>query len=168
MENQKVSSKQVMLNYGLILGVVSIFISLLNYSFGDIYKPHWSIQVAGLLSLIIVIFLGIKQYKFNNSSSLKLGQGLKIGLGIALIGAVISLIYTFIFVKFIEPEFVVNTIELETQKMIDAGNTDEQIEMAIGIMKNWMMFMISAMIIIMNLFIGFIVSLITSLALKSE
>ncbi len=49
MENQKSSSsKQIMLNYGLILGVVSVLIAVANYAFGNIYEPHW-ISVISLL-----------------------------------------------------------------------------------------------------------------------
>jgi len=165
MENQTTSSKQIMLSYGLMLGIATILISVVNYAIGDIYEPHWSIQVVGLLVIIALIVLGIKKYKTENVF-LSFGQAIKIGLGIALIGALISLAYTLVFIKVIEPEFLPNTIEFETQKMLDQGQGDEQIEMAVGFMKSYMMIMIVAMIIISNLFIGFVVSLIAGAVMK--
>ncbi|MDC9722683.1 MAG: DUF4199 domain-containing protein [Urechidicola sp.] len=167
MENQTTSSKQVMLTYGLMLGLATILISVINYAIGDIYKPHWSIQVVGLLAIGVLIVLGVKKFK-NENLFLSLGQSIKIGLGIALIGAIISLVYTLVFIKVIEPEFIPNTIEIETQKMYDQGQGEEQIEMAVGFMKNYMMIMIIAMIIISNLFVGFIVSLISGVIMKES
>ena len=167
MENQTTSAKQVMLTYGLMLGLATIVISVVNYSIGDIYKPHWSIQVIGLIAIAVLIVLGIKKYK-NENTYLSLGQAIKIGLGIALIGAIISLVYTLVFIKVIEPEFIPNTIEIETQKMYDQGQGEEQIDMAVGFMKNYMMIMIVAMIIISNLFVGFIVSLISGVIMKES
>ena len=167
MENQTTSSKQIMLTYGLMLGFATILISVVNYAIGDIYKPHWSNQVIGLIAIAALIVLGIKKYK-NENTYLSLGQAIKIGLGVAVIGAIISLMYTLVFIKVIEPEFIPNTIEFETQKMFDQGQGEEQIEMAVGFMKNYMMIMIVAMIIISNLFVGFIVSLIAGVIMKES
>ncbi len=168
MEKQKTSSKGIMLNYGLMLGLASILLSVANYSFGDLHEPHWSIQIIGLLVLGGFIILGIKKFKDSNEGFLSLVQALKTGLGIALIGALLSLVYTYVFVNYIETEFVSNQIVFETQKMIDQGQSDEQIEIATGFMENYMMFMVFAGIIIMNLFIGFIVSLIGGLVMKQS
>ena len=75
MEDQT-STKQIMLNYGLMLGFVSILISVANYAVGDIYKPHWAIQVVSLIATIAVIVLGIKKVKELNNGFLSLGDAL--------------------------------------------------------------------------------------------
>lgn len=104
MENQN-SATKIMLTYGVILGVVSIIISLINYSFGNIFKPHWSISLLNFLSMIVVIVLAVKAFKVSNAGFLTLGEAVKIGLGVALIAAIIGIIYTLIFMKVIEPNF---------------------------------------------------------------
>ena len=44
MENQA-NSKNVILNYGLYLGVASILLSLIIYATGNHLEPHWFFSV---------------------------------------------------------------------------------------------------------------------------
>ena len=116
MENQKVSSKQIMLNYGLLLGLASVILSLVNYTFGDAYNPHWSNTVIGILVLAAFIVLGIKKVKSNNDDLLKMGEAIKTGIGIAFIATLITMLYLVLFTKFIEPEFIDTMVELNREK----------------------------------------------------
>jgi len=172
MENQTntTSTKQIMLNYGLILGITTIFISVTNYALGDIYKPHWSVQVISILVFIALIVIGLKKVKENNGGYLTLNQSFKLGLGIALIGAIISIIYTFIFAKFIEPNFMSNVMELRQQAMLQSNSslTDDQIEKSINIMSKFFFPFLYGGIFIGNLFFGFIISLIAGLIMKKS
>jgi len=171
MENQTktTSSKQIMLNYGLILGFVSILINVINYAFGDAYKPHWSVQVASLIVSIALIVMGLKKLKESNDGYLTLGNSLKTGIGIMLIGGIIGIIYTYIFMTFIEPDFMKNMMELRRQGML-AGNpnlTDEQIEKAMNMSKKFSGFWIIAVFgLLWSIFLGFIISLISGLIMK--
>ena len=62
MEDQpKISAKSIMLNYGLMLGFISIIVALVNYVFGDLYKPHWILIATSLLLTTVVIVLGVKK-----------------------------------------------------------------------------------------------------------
>ena len=54
MENQ-VSSKSTMLNYGLLLGVASIFINLAAYALGIHLDQDWRIGTLGFLAMIVII-----------------------------------------------------------------------------------------------------------------
>ena len=61
MENQKsTSSKQVMLNYGLILGVVSVILSVAIYAMGKIYDQGFGVMFASFIIMAAVIFMGLK------------------------------------------------------------------------------------------------------------
>jgi hypothetical protein len=169
MENQKSSSKQVMLTYGLILAVVSILIAVANFAFGNVYKPHWSISVISGLGTVVVITLGLKTLKQNNGGFLALGESLKTGLGIALISGIIYVIYNFVFTSYIEPDYFTNLASVQEAAMIEAypNMTDEQLQGAMEMSKKFSgVGMISAIIIIMSLFFGFIVSLIAGLIMK--
>ena len=169
MENQTTTPKQIMLNYGLILGFISILISVANYAVGDIYTPHWSMTVIGLIVPIVFIVLGLKKLKELNGGFLKLGESLKIGLGIALISGIIFMIYFFAFTNFVETEFYVRALEVKEQAVLEAypNFTDEQLEatMAMQEKTNNPTFT-SAFILIFNLFYGFIVALIAGLIMK--
>ena len=172
MENQTnpTSTKQLMLNYGLILGFVSILINVTNYAVGDIYKPHWSVQVIGVLITAVFIIMGIKKVKENNSNFLTLGQSLKTGLGIILVGSVLGLAYTYLFMNFIEPDFMKNMMELSQQTMLEnnPNMSDEQIEAAMEMSKKFSGFgVIAAAGLIWALFIGFVISLIGGLVMKN-
>ena len=170
MENQKSSSsKQVMLNYGLMLGVVSILIAVANYAFGNVYKPHWSISIISGLATVVVIVLGLKVIKENNGGYLSLGESLKNGLGMALISGVIYVIYFYVFVNFIQADYFENLGAVQEASMIEMypNMTDEQLENALEMSKKFSGFgMISAIVMIMSLFFGFVISLIAGLIMK--
>jgi len=172
MEDQpQISRKSIMLNYGLILGFVSIITALVNYVFGDIYQPHWSLMVASLAITTIIIVLGLKKVKEMNSGFLSVGEAIKTGLGISLISAIIYVVYLLIFYYMIEPDFFTNMIKVQEQMILESypNLTDEQLE---GAKKNAAMFASPGvnltMTIIVSLFFGLIISLIAGLVMKKS
>lgn len=170
MENQNLSTK-TMLTYGFYLGISGIFLSLLNYSFGDMFKQHWSVQVANFIFLVLFIVLGIKAFKESNTGLLKLGQAIKIGLGISLIGAIIGVIYLFIFIYVIEPDFMTKMAEFQQQTMYDKfpDMPEEQLEKAIEMSKKFSTpSAMALMSIVITLFIGLLIALIAGLIMKKE
>jgi hypothetical protein len=169
MENQKSSSKQVMLNYGLILGVVSIILSVGIYAMGKIYDQGMGVMFASFIIMAVVIFMALKNFKAGNNNLLSLGEALKIGLGIALVGAIISIIYNQIFINFIEPDFMENMMKVGEQKMLEqyTNMSDEQLEAAKAMQQKMSSPLIGAAFgVIGSLFFGFIISLIEGLILK--
>ena len=71
MENQQsTSSKQVMLNYGLILGVVSIILSVGIYAMGKIYDQGMGVMLASFVIMAVVIFMALKNFKAGNNNLL--------------------------------------------------------------------------------------------------
>lgn len=168
MENQTNSPKQTALAYGLILGFISILISVSTYAMGTYLEQDWKTNVLGIIVMIVVIVLGIKQHKKANDGLLSLSQALKTGVGIALIGAVISIIYTVIFAKFIEPGFIDQIVELQGKKMLESNPniTDDQIEMIATGTRKYFYVATTGMILIANLFMGFVFSLIAGLIMK--
>lgn len=172
MEDQaQVSRKSIMLNYGLILGFVSIITALVNYVFGSIYEPHWSLMVASLAITTIIIVLGLKKVKEMNSGFLSVGEAIKTGLGISLISALIYVVYLLIFYNFIEPDFFKNMTQVQEQVILEnyPNLTDEQLEAA---KKNAAMFANTGVnltvTIIVSLFFGLIISLISGLVMKKS
>ncbi len=171
MENQKTSAKSIILNYGLILGVVSILFSVIVYVINGITmeKPFWE-KAIGFIILIVIIILGIKKFKEFNNGFLSLRQSIKTGVGIALIGSIISLIYFFIFVKVIEPNTINQMLEFSQEQMLEQNPemSDDQIESAMSITKKFMFPIILFIIVLFNLFFGLIISLVVGLVMKKE
>lgn len=169
MEDQKLSSKQVMLNYGLVLGVVSILLSVGIYAMGMIYEQDWKVALFSFIIMAVITFMALKKFKEGNNNLLSLGEALKIGLGIALIGGIIGVIYNQIFINFIEPDFMVNMMKVGEQQMLEQNPnmTDEQLDMAKEMQAKFSTPAIAAAFgLIGSLFFGFIISLIEGLILK--
>ena len=170
MENQpQISKKSIMLNYGLVLGIASILVSLVNYVIGDIYEPHWSLMVGSLIITSAIIVMGLKKQKEVNEGLLSLGEAIKIGLGITLISTLIVIAYLVIFYNVIEPDYFTNMVKFQEQMIAEKypNLTDEQLESA---QKNAAMFANTGVnltiTLIVSLFFGLIISLIAGLVMK--
>jgi len=170
MEDQQKPTNKTALNYGVYLGIASILISVILFALGKQYEQDWKNGVISFVIMTTIIALGIKKFKELNGGFLTLGQGLKTGIAIALIGGVISIIYTLIFMNFIEPDFMEKSMELARQKMLDNPNlSEEQMEQAIEMQKKFSgPAMIAAFGLIWTLFLGFIISLISSLIMQKK
>ncbi|MBE0424408.1 MAG: DUF4199 domain-containing protein [Lutibacter sp.] len=171
MENQEITPKQIMLNYGLILGFASILINVVLYAAGKTYDPHWSVGVVSIIITVGLIIMGIKKIKELNNGFLSLSEALKTGLGIALISGLITVVYTLIFTNFIEPEYYVRMMEVQQQKTLEAfpNLTDEQLEASMEMSKKLSgTFISTAVTIIGSLIFGFIIALIGGLIMKKS
>jgi MFS family permease len=168
MENQA-NSKSLIINYGIYLGVATVLISLITYALGMHLDPHWSISLVSGILLIGLIVFGIKKYKELNNGFLTWGQGVKIGVGIAIVAALIGTIYNYLFMTFIEPDFINQAMEVSNQKLLEQGQTQEQIE-AINEMSSAFQspFLIAALSIIGSAVVGFIVAAIAAAIMKKS
>jgi hypothetical protein len=169
MENQPATTKKsIMLNYGLLLGVSTVIISVLNFAFGDPYEPHWSINVASAVLMIAIIAIGIKQVKEIQLGFLSLWDAIKTALGIAIIAALISMVYTFVFVKFIEPNFVENIIEVQRVQTLERAPqvTDEMLDQQATMTREYFFIFAFGMMVIFNLFIGFVTGMVSGMIMR--
>ena len=100
MENQA-SSKNIILNYGLYLGIASVLINLVNYAVGDYLQPHWSIGILSFVIMIAAIVMAYNKFKELNNGFMSWGQSVKIGVGLTVVSAVIAIVYQQLFQNFI-------------------------------------------------------------------
>lgn len=169
METQKASVKKIALPYGAVLGLITVLLSVIVYVMNLTYEQPWWQGALGFIAMIICIIIGIKTFKKDNGGFLSLGEALKVGLGISLIAGIFGVIYMLIFGNIIEPDFATNMLAATEDNMLEQNPnmTQEQIDMAMGISETMMSpLIISAMSMIMTLFFGFIISLITGLVMK--
>ena len=168
MENQQMPTKKIALNYGLMLGFISILFHVVLFALGKHLDQDWKMSVLSIAITTVVIVLGIKKFKESNNGLLSLGQGLKTGIAIAMISAVVYIIYTMVFMFVISPESMEHGLEIARQKLMENPNmTDEIIEQSLAMQKKFQSptFLIPIMLIV-SLFIGFVISLIASLVMK--
>ena len=166
MENQA-DSKNIILNYGLYYGILSILVSLVTYALGKHLEQGMTSMFVGLAIMIAFIILGIKKFKDDNNSFISWGQSVKIGVGIVVVGVLIAIVYQQIFINFIEPDFMNQMAEKTRQTLFDAGLTTEQIDAQMKMQEKFQGPLISsAMGIVVGALVGFIFSAIIGAIMK--
>jgi hypothetical protein len=171
MENAKASAKKFMLNYGILLGIFSVLFNVILYATNNHIQPHWSLSLFGFLIFIAVVVMAHKAFKKENGGFMKLGEAIKIGLGIALISAIIGVIYTYLLMNVIEPTYMDQVMEIQQETMLERNPdmTQEQIDTAIEMSQKFSgTGMVVAFQLIGGLFFGFIISLVSGLVMKKE
>ncbi len=120
--------------YGVIGGLIFVVYALLGNIIG-FARPSagmMSLVLNGLISLALYVGLmviAIRHYRdTENGGSVTFGKGFLIGLGIALIVAVFSAVFTYIYMSFIEPDYLQTTLR-EMESMYEGlGMSEEQLE----------------------------------------
>ncbi len=171
METVKTEAKKFILNYGVLLGIISVLMGVVTYVTNAHLQPSMIINIIGFLILVIVIILGIKAFKSENRGYLSLGEALKVGVGISLIGGLFAAIWMLVLVNFLEPEYMNQMAEIQRETMIETNPnmTEQQLDTAMEMTAKFSSPWISvAVIIVLNMFFGLIISLIAGLVMKKE
>ncbi len=171
MDNSASSIKSTIITYGIILGSISVVFQLMLFFLDMHYKND---STAGIVSLIIMI--GVLLYSFIshkkiNGGYILLSDALKIGLGVSLVSALITIIYTQILINFLDPETMQKSLDLtmDTMRSENPEIPQEALDTARSIQEKMSSPLIfSAVQIIFSLFFGFIISLISGLIVKKS
>jgi len=169
MENEKPLIKPIAYNYGLYLGLLSIGSLIILYILN--IESHWIASVISIVATIAIYFYGISAYKKLNYNLLTIRDGLKTGMGMALVGGIISAVYSAIHYSLIMPEFLSGKREeaIDTMLTQNPNMEGEPLEMAIKIIDiTTSEFFISTIMLVGSLFLGFLISLIISAIIKKE
>ena len=171
MDNSASSIKSIIITYGIILGSISVVFQLMLFFLDMHYKND---STAGIVSLIIMI--GVLLYSFIshkkiNGGYILLSEALKIGLGVSLVSALITIIYTQILINFLDPETMQKSLDLtmDTMRSENPEISQEALDTVRSIQEKMSSPLIfSAVQIIFSLFFGFIISLISGLIVKKS
>ncbi|HET8886260.1 MAG TPA: DUF4199 domain-containing protein [Salinimicrobium sp.] len=127
MENQQVSPGKFAVNYGLILGLVIVLISVIMYVTGmQLEGVQWPIYLYYLIFLGF-IFYAVSQFKKQNNGFLSIGESIKVGVVVAVISALVFGVYNIIFNYVIDPEFTSQVMDVTREKMLENPNMTEEI-----------------------------------------
>jgi Protein of unknown function (DUF4199) len=168
MSNSKAILKKIAYNYGVILGVISIFILVIMYAFN--LDKNWAITIISIGSTILVFVYGIKAFKKENDNFLSVQDAIKVGLAIAVISGVIGAVYAYFHYSYIYPEFIENIREEAMAQNIENPDLDEETLSKIESFTNIFTspFMLATFSLIGSLFFGFIISMITGAIIKRK
>jgi hypothetical protein len=107
-----------------------------------------------------VFVLGHKYYKDNGNGFMSYGQGMGIGFWASLISSLISSTFTYLYVKFIDTNWMETIKDMQLEEMERQGMTEEQTEMAMEMMGR---FSTPEMIFIFSILGGILIGVIASL-----
>ena len=168
MENKNASLRSSM-NYGLILGLALIALSLIQYIM-DIYNsPAW-VSILNYAFFIGVIFYGTKKFRDDVlGGSISYGKAVGFGVLISLFASIIFGFFFYLLVTFIDPDYMANMMKAVEEMYLEKGMSEDQVEMAmkmVGKMQTPLLLMISS--IFGFVLMGTFFSLITSAFIKKE
>lgn len=163
---EKLTIKQVGIKYGIYLALVSILYTLILQILGLAAKQ--SLGYVGIIFVIIALVLAHRDFKRSNEY-MSYGQGLGISMIIVTISSVLSSLFSYIYIKFVDDSMLEVIREQSLIQMEERGMSDAQIEQAMEMQANFTTpEMILVFGILGGIFFGFIVSLIVTAITKKS
>lgn len=152
--------------FGLLTGLVSVIVS-----FG-INATHLESSPARYLTtvvLVVGIILAQRDFKQRNAGFMSYGQGVSIGTILSVIVGLLSAAFTYVYANFVDPEMMTRVMEKARADMEAKGNlSDAQIDQAMAMSSKFTSGpMLLVIVIVGSIFMGLIISLITSAFIKN-
>ncbi|MFT6868350.1 MAG: prepilin signal peptidase PulO-like enzyme (type II secretory pathway) [Cyclobacteriaceae bacterium] len=164
-ESNNITVKSVSIKYGLISALVGIIFFILLDFMGQ--ATNRSLTWIGIIFSIAIMYLAHNEFKKEGDGYMSYKQGLNIGTLMSVIASVINGVFTFVYVKFINPEFTDAIREQQLLEMEKRGMSDAEISQAMEIAEMFIgpvaMLIYS---IVFGILIGFILALIISAVTK--
>jgi peptidoglycan/LPS O-acetylase OafA/YrhL len=166
------TTTQTALKWGAIAGVLIIIISTIGYVFKIETNTTYTTSISILYYLVfpvLFMILGMNEFKNDNGGFMSYGQGLGIGAMMGGVAGLISGIFSFLYLTFIDNSVMERMKELQITKMEEQGLSSDQIEQSMEIMKKFSspgMVMVFSMIGLIVVY--FIISLVVSAVQKKE
>ncbi len=155
------------MNYGAMVGLLSMGFSFIIQTLR--MRGGMGAQTLLLSSFLIFIVLGSIHYRKNRNGFMTYGQALGQGVLISFFGSILLAFFTYIFFQFASPESLQEIKDQVEIQMEDQGLTSEQVELAMSVQSKMMTPGIMALMIILTyVFLGTLISLVTSAILKRE
>jgi hypothetical protein len=154
-----VTTRSAGIRFGLISAVIGIVYFVILNSLGVDLSQGPASWCRGLIAIVILV-LAQKYFKDNSDGFMSYGQGIGIGFWMGAVSSVISSIFTFLYVKFIDSSFIEIMKETQLKTFQEKGMTEDQIDQA---MKFSEMFMTPGAMLGFGIVFGIIITLIFAL-----
>ena len=156
-----VTTTAVGTRYGLLAGVAGVIFSLLLFLTNTDQSP---VRWLGLVITIGAMFLAHNQFKQSHGGYMSYGEGLGIGTILAGVSGVISTIFSYVYMTYMDPGYMGRTLEKARLDMEAKGNmSDAQIDQGMAMAEKfsggvWML----VFGILGSLLFGFLIALVVS------
>lgn len=121
------------MNYGSLLGLLLVVISVLFYAFGifDFEKPvlFWTINY--LILFFFLIYSSVQYRNLYNCGFISYGESLKIIVTVAVFSSFILGFWRVILIKFISPEYIELYIQFNSQQVLENAEAFEKLDLSI-------------------------------------
>jgi hypothetical protein len=137
METQKTNSYKLAMTYGLYFGLISIILNVIIWATNLMeYLGLFGSVLLGVLQLVLMVFILIyftKLYRNNElGGKITFGQAFVFGVLIVVFSTIISSLYSYIFNKFIDPDYAQRIMTMMQDKtyqwMSGKGLSQDQID----------------------------------------
>ena len=152
--------------YGILAGLLMIIISfILNIAELEQSPAKWLTS----LLLVVAIVLAQKFFKQQNGGFLSYGQGISIGSILSIVAGLLSALYSYVHVNFIDPDFTTRILDKARLDMEAKGNlSDAQIEQGLVWTAKFMNGpLLIVTVLVSTLLLGFLASLLISAITKN-
>src|SRR5687768_12145117 len=162
------------LKWGLITGMVYVAFSLIGNLLGIQQGGNYGLALLSnfllLLATFFTIYLGVKETRDESAKEyFTMGEGFVAGFKMVLIAAVIAVIFSFIYLQFIDPDFMEKILEQSEEQWDEMGAPEENREMGRKMQSYFTNpFVLSAIVLAQVLFWGAIKSLVAGIILKKN
>lgn len=128
-ERVLVTPRAAGIRYGLIGAVISVaYFVALSLSGIDMTAGFW--KWLGYIITAAIVFFAHKYYKENGDGFMSYSQGIGIAFWIGLISGVISSIFMYLYIRFVDTGFIQMIKDKQLEALQQRGMSDEQIDQA--------------------------------------
>ena len=169
MKNSAAAGKSHILQYGIMLGAISVVFGLMLFFLDMHYTQESAVGIVSIALTAGVIIIGQFNFRKENEGFLSFGEALKLGVGIALISSIIGVTYQVLLVTVIDPDTIPKMIEVAKNQLFDSNPemSQEQLDQILEMQSKFISpKMMVAFGLIGGLLIGFIISMISGLILR--
>ncbi|OON68420.1 DUF4199 domain-containing protein [Hymenobacter sp. CRA2] len=160
-----VSTGSVGIRYGLITGLASILLSAVMFLTNTEQSP---LRFFGYVILAAGIWMAHQFFKRNNGGFMSFGQGISIGTILSAITGVLSAIFFYVYVSFLDTGFMGRMVDNARAQMEASGKySDEQMDQAMAMTQKFMSLpAFMGIAVVSTIIAGLIISLIVSAITK--
>ncbi|MFT7382392.1 MAG: hypothetical protein ACI9Z3_002286 [Roseivirga sp.] len=126
---EQLTTGQVIKKWGVIYGAISAIVSLVPILLE--YQSSWLFLISIALAIAMYI-LANKEFKTENGGLMSFGEGFKMSFGIAAIAGVIRGLVSYVYTKFIDPEYIERARQISIEQMRSQGLSEQQIEQSMS------------------------------------
>ena len=167
-ENKQPSLLKSTINYGAMLGLAMVIITLLAWMFDILLKPGFS-YVNYALIIVGIVLATINFRDQEQGGSITYGRALGVGFLTTMFSGLVISLFSYLLYTVIDPTLVEKSYAVMEEGYYNAGMSDDQIETAMNMVKRFSNPPMMALIGFLGyVFMGLIFSLVTSIFLKKE